>query len=158
MKSRHTKAWFGYSLHWLIGAHTIGLARCVTFSTRLFNFSGTGTADATMESNMVSDLQSLCPVNGDGDKTAALDRNSTDLFDNHYFKNLLNGKGLLVSDQILFSSDAAVTTTKRIVESYSNNLNIFFKDFASSMIRMGNIGPLTGSTGEIRKNCRVVNS
>lgn len=142
----------------LAGAHTIGLARCATFSTRLFNFSGTGEADSTMDTSMVSDLQSLCPVNGDGNKTTALDKNSTDLFDNHYFKNLLNGKGLLLSDQILFSSDAAVSTTKTIVESYSNNSSIFFNDFVTAMIKMGNISPLTGSSGEIRKNCRVVNS
>lgn len=107
---------------------------------------------------MLSDLQSLCPVNGDGNKTTALDRNSTDLFDNHYFKNLLVGKALLGSDQILYSSEAAVTTTKSLVESYSNNQTLFLLDFANSMIKMGSISPLTGSAGEIRTNCRVVNS
>ena len=141
-----------------LGAHTIGLARCALFSNRLFNFSGTGNPDSTLETNMLSDLQNLCPVNGDGNKTAVLDRNSTDLFDNHYFQNLLNGKGLLGSDQILFSSDKAKTTTQSLVQSYSTNSALFFADFVNSMINMGNISPLTGSNGEIRKNCRVVNS
>lgn len=159
LSKRETFNWVSklFSLK-LAGAHTIGLARCATFSTRLFNFSGTGEADSTMDTSMVSDLQSLCPVNGDGNKTTALDKNSTDLFDNHYFKNLLNGKGLLLSDQILFSSDAAVSTTKTIVESYSNDSSIFFNDFVTAMIKMANISPLTGSSGEIRKKCRVVNS
>ncbi|OVA13079.1 Plant peroxidase [Macleaya cordata] len=138
----------------LSGAHTIGLARCATFSARLFNFSGTGAPDTTLHTDMVSDLQTICPQNGDGNKTAVLDRNSTDLFDNHYFKNLLDKKGLLLSDQILFSSDSAINTTKSIVETYSNDSDRFFKDFANSMIKMGNISPLTGSDGEIRKNCR----
>lgn len=106
---------------------------------------------------MVTDLQSLCPQSSDGNATTALDQNSTDLFDNHYFKNLLIGKGLLSSDQVLFSSSEAVSTTKALVESYSNDSSNFFQDFASSMIKMGNISILTGSEGEIRTNCRVVN-
>jgi len=136
----------------LSGGHTIGQARCITFSNRL------SPADSTMDTSMMSDLQTLCPASDDGNKTAPLDRNSTDAFDNHYFQNLLNAKGLLSSDQILFSSDEATTTTKSLVESYSNNSDLFLADFANSMIKMGNISPLTGSNGEIRKNCRVVNS
>ena len=142
------------------GAHTIGLAKCATFDNRLFNFSGSGAADETLESSMLAELQSLCPLaNGDGNRTTALDRNSTDLFDNNYFKNLIAGKGLLGSDQILFSSQtAAATATKTLVESYSQNQSLFLVDFANSMIKMGNISPLTGSSGEIRKNCRALNS
>lgn len=149
--------WFWVSTY--AGAHTIGLAKCAVFSSRLFNFSGTGAPDTTMDSSMVSDLQSLCPLNGDGNITAPLDRNSRDLFDNHYFQNLLNGKGLLQSDQILYSSNAAAaSTTRSIVESFSNNSLLFFSNFVNSMIKMGNISPLTGSSGGIRKNCRVANS
>ncbi|CAL8998464.1 unnamed protein product [Prunus brigantina] len=143
----------------LSGGHTIGLAKCSTFSNRLFNFSGTGSPDSTLERSMLTDLQNLCPLTGDGSNTTPFDRNSTDLFDNHYFQNLINGKGLLGSDQILFSSDAAVTTnTKSLVQSYSSNSRLFLSDFADSMVKMGNISPLTGSAGEIRKNCRLVNS
>lgn len=86
----------------VVGAHTIGLARCATFRPRSFNFSSTGEADSTMNTSMVSDLQSLCPINGDGNKTAYLDSSSSDLFDKHYFKNLLDAKGLLRSDQNLW--------------------------------------------------------
>ncbi|KAE8730944.1 Peroxidase 53 [Hibiscus syriacus] len=142
----------------LSGAHTIGLAKCSTFDNRLFNFSGTGAPDSTIEAGILSDLQSFCPVNGDRNRFTALDRNSTDLFDNHYFKNLVNGKGLLGSDQILYSSDLAASTTKSLVESYSRDSKLFFNDFVNSMIKMGNISPLTGSNGEIRKNCRAINS
>ncbi|XP_014508915.1 peroxidase N-like [Vigna radiata var. radiata] len=141
----------------LSGAHTIGRARCTFFSNRLSNFSGTGAPDTTLDTAMLSDLQSLCQ-NGDGNATAVLDRNSSDLFDNHYFKNLASGKGLLSSDQILFSSNEANSTSKPLVESYINNSGLFFVDFVNSMIKMGNINPKTGSDGEIRKNCRVINS
>ncbi|KAJ1439875.1 Secretory peroxidase [Sesbania bispinosa] len=142
----------------LSGSHTIGRARCTFFSNRLFNFSGTGAPDSTIETNMLTELQNLCPQNGDGNKTSVLDPNSVDLFDNHYFKNLLNGKGLLGSDQILFSSDEATATTKPLVQFYSENERNFLVEFPYAMIKMGNINPLTGSDGEIRKNCRVVNS
>ncbi|KAK7388218.1 hypothetical protein VNO78_23028 [Psophocarpus tetragonolobus] len=142
----------------LSGAHTIGRARCTLFSNRLFNFSGTGAADSTLDTGMLSDLQSLCPQNGDGNVTTVLDRNSSDLFDNHYFNNLLNGKGLLSSDQILFSSDGANSTTKHLVQNYSNDSGLFSLDFANSMIKMGNINLKTGTDGEIRKNCRLINS
>ncbi|KAD5961611.1 hypothetical protein R6Q59_014735 [Mikania micrantha] len=143
----------------LSGAHTIGRASCATFGNRLFNFSGTNAPDSTLlDPNMLSGLQNLCPVNGDSSQTTPLDWNSTDLFDNHYFQNLVNGRGVLESDQALYSSDQAVSTTRSIVELYSKNPKTFFTDFANSMVKMGNIQPLTGSAGEIRKNCRVVNS
>ncbi|KAH1201162.1 Peroxidase N [Glycine max] len=126
--------------------------------TDVVSLSGTGAPDSTLETGMLSDLQSLCPQNGDGNVTTVLDRNSSDLFDIHYFKNLLSGKGLLSSDQILFSSDEANSTTKPLVQSYSNDSGQFFGDFANSMIKMGNINIKTGTDGEIRKNCRVINS
>ncbi|XP_015084499.1 peroxidase N-like [Solanum pennellii] len=141
----------------LSGAHTIGLAKCATFDNRLTNFNGSGEPDTTLDTALVTELQNLCPSTSDGNNTAPLDRNSTDLFDNHYFKNLINQRGLLESDQILFSSNDAIATTKTLVEIYSNSSSIFFSDFVNSMIKMGNISPLTGSNGEIRKNCRVIN-
>ncbi|KAL0287340.1 UNVERIFIED_CONTAM: Peroxidase N [Sesamum angustifolium] len=142
----------------LSGGHTIGLSRCVFFSNRLSNFSGTGAPDSTLNSSLIPDLQAACPANGDGNNTVALDVNSRDLFDNHYFVNLVNRRGILQSDQSLFSSDLALSTTKNIAQLYSNNSAVFFGDFVNSMIKMGSISPLTGSNGEIRKNCRVVNS
>uniref|UniRef100_A0A7N2KLI7 peroxidase n=1 Tax=Quercus lobata TaxID=97700 RepID=A0A7N2KLI7_QUELO len=44
----------------LSGSHTIGLARCAAFSNRLFNYSGTGLPDRSMDRNLLSQLQKLC--------------------------------------------------------------------------------------------------
>nr|APT40633.1 peroxidase [Saccharum hybrid cultivar] len=133
----------------LSGAHTIGRARCALFKNRL------DSADPTLEASLADSLQSLC-AGGDGNQTSALDVTSPDVFDNNYYKNLLTEKGLLSSDQGLFSSPEGVASTKDLVETYSSDSERFFCDFVRSMIKMGNI-PLTGSDGEIRKNCRVAN-
>jgi peroxidase len=33
----------------------------------------------------------------------------------------------------------------------------FFRDFSESMVKMGNVGVLTGAEGKIRKKCYVLN-
>ncbi|PQP96412.1 peroxidase 72 [Prunus yedoensis var. nudiflora] len=76
-------------------------------------------------------------------------------FDNSYFKNLLAYKGLLNSDEILVTKSQV---TKQLVQQYAENTELFFEQFAKSMVKMGNISPLTGSRGEIRKRCRKINS
>jgi peroxidase len=141
----------------LSGAHTIGRARCALFSNRLSNFSAASSVDPTLDASLASSLQSLCR-GGDGNQTAALDAGSADAFDNHYFQNLLNQKGLLSSDQGLFSgADADANATKALVRAYSADPERFLCDFGRSMVKMGNIRPLTGSVGQIRRNCRAVN-
>jgi len=52
----------------------------------------------------------------------------------------------------------ANSTTKSIVESYSSDQGLFFENFVNSMIKMGSINPLSGSSGQIRSNCRAVNT
>lgn len=138
----------------LSGGHTIGRARCTTFNNRLFDFNTTGSPDSTIDPTFLSDLQTLCPVTGDNNTLATLDRKSKDWFDNNYFKELKNNSGLLQSDQELYATDAS---TKSLVDTYISSQSTFFQDFVTSMIRMGNISPLTGTAGQIRTNCRVVN-
>ena len=84
---------------------------------------------------------------------APLDLQTPTSFDNNYFKNLVQNKGLLHSDQQLYNGGS----TDSIVSGYSTNPSSFSSDFATAMIKMGDISPLTGSNGEIRKNCRKPN-
>jgi peroxidase len=44
------------------------------------------------------------------------------------------------------------------VQQYVAKPSLFASDFVAAMIKMGNLSPLTGTQGEIRRNCRVVNS
>ncbi|KAL8215160.1 hypothetical protein R6Q57_004609 [Mikania cordata] len=133
----------------LSGAHTIGQARCTTFRARIYN-------DTNINAAFAKSRQSNCPrPAGSGDNNLApLDIRTPNNFDNSYYGNLISQKGLLRSDQQLHNGGS----TDSLVELYNRNPENFFKDFAAAMIRMGDIRPLTGSNGEIRKNCRVVNS
>ncbi|KAL0428624.1 UNVERIFIED_CONTAM: Peroxidase 15 [Sesamum latifolium] len=139
----------------LSGAHTFGRAQCRLFINRLYNFSGSGGPDPMLNTTYLATLRQICPQNGSGFVVTNLDPTTPDTFDNNYFSNLQSNEGLLQSDQELFSSSGAPTIP--IVNLFSSNQSAFFESFVQSMIKMGNISPLTGSNGEIRANCRRVN-
>lgn len=132
----------------LVGSHTIGQARCVSFRGHIYN-------DTDIGSTYSTSLRSKCPpTNGSGDSNLSpLDFITPTVFDNNYYNNLKNKKGLLHSDQEIFNGGSTVSQ----VTIYNTNQNTFFSDFAAAIVKMGNIKPLTGSSGEIRKNCRKPN-
>lgn len=65
----------------------------------------------------------------------------------------MNNSGLLQSDQALMNDN----NTASMVSTYSKYPYLFSKAFAASMVKLTNLGVLTGQDGEIRKNCRLVN-
>ncbi|KAK8683159.1 hypothetical protein V6N13_039226 [Hibiscus sabdariffa] len=139
----------------LSGAHTFGRARCISVIDRLYNFNGTGNPDPTLNATYLETLRKVCPVGGNETVLVNLDPTTPNAFDNDYYTNLEGQQGLLQSDQELFSTSGADTI--EIVDRFSRDQIAFFESFAVSMIRMGNISPLTGSEGEIRMSCRKVN-
>ncbi|XP_006341976.1 peroxidase 9 [Solanum tuberosum] len=139
----------------LSGGHTIGMARCVSFKQRLYNQKGDNLPDVTLEKTYYNGLKSICPTSGGDNNISPLDVASPIRFDNTYFKLLLWGKGLLNSDEVLLTGN--VKKTKELVKSYAENEAIFFRHFAKSMVKMGNINPLTELKGEIRNSCRRIN-
>ncbi|XP_011037954.1 PREDICTED: peroxidase E5-like [Populus euphratica] len=141
----------------LSGAHTFGRAKCSTFDFRLFDFNGTGAPDPSLDPTLLADLQELCPQGGNGSVITDLDLTTPDDFDSKYYSNLQGNQGLLQTDQELFSTPGADDVIE-LVNAFSANETAFFESFVESMIRMGNLSPLTGSEGEIRLNCRVVNA
>ncbi|KAG8074174.1 hypothetical protein GUJ93_ZPchr0006g42387 [Zizania palustris] len=143
----------------LQGAHTIGRAQCRLFHDRLYNFSGSMQPDQTMDLAYLSELRQSCPAS-DSESTALsnLDPPTPDAFDNSYYGNILCNRGLLQSDQGMLSAPGgAAAPTAPIVGRFAASQADFFQSFATAMVKMGNIAPLTGSMGEIRRNCRVVN-
>ncbi|KAF3454827.1 hypothetical protein FNV43_RR05275 [Rhamnella rubrinervis] len=130
----------------LAGSHTTGQARCVMFRPRLYN-------ETNIDSTLAASLKTNCPSSGGNDNLASLDATTPVIFDSGYFKNLVNNKGLLHSDQQLFSGGS----TDSLVQSYIDKPETFFTDFANAMVKMSNLSPLTGTRGEIRTNCRKIN-
>ncbi|XP_047956353.1 lignin-forming anionic peroxidase-like [Salvia hispanica] len=126
----------------LSGSRTIGQARCVTFRDRIYN-------NEIIDPDFAITRQRNCPETGGDDNLAPLDEMTPNVFDNSYFRNLQNRRGLLESDQVLFSGGS----TDSIVQEYINSPDRFNSDFAAAMIKMGDIEPLTGVDGEIRKTC-----
>ncbi|KAF7816206.1 cationic peroxidase 1-like [Senna tora] len=130
----------------LSGGHTTGQARCQLFRGRVYN-------ESSIDTEFATSVKSNCPSLGNDDTLSPLDVTTNVLFDNAYFKNLVNKKGLLHSDQQLYNGGS----TDSIVTSYATNPTAFRDDFAAAMLKMANLDPLTGSNGQIRTNCRNLN-
>ncbi|XP_042980045.1 lignin-forming anionic peroxidase-like [Carya illinoinensis] len=93
-------------------------------------------------------------VGNEDAKIAPLDLVTPNSFDNNYFKNLTQKKGLLKYDQILYSGGS----TDSIVTEYSKGHSTFKDDFAAAMVKTGDIDLIIGSQRhEIRKLCSAVN-
>ncbi|KAJ0683173.1 putative peroxidase [Helianthus annuus] len=130
----------------LSGSHTIGQAQCFLFCDSIYN-NGSDIED--IDAGFASTRRRGCPINDGNENLAPLDLVTPNSFDYNYFKNLIQKKGLLESDQVLFSGGS----TDSIVREYSNNPSKFKSDFAAAMVKMSEIRPLTGQEGVIRRIC-----
>lgn len=143
----------------LIGAHTVGVALCGFFNDRLFNFRGTGGADPNMNPVLVSKLSNVCPnpffTESDADPAINLDQGTPALFDSAYYHQLVAGNGILQIDQEII----AEPSTAALVHNFTSP-QAFFPAFVKSIIKMANIGVITGSSplGEVRLKCNVSNA
>ncbi|KAL2633331.1 hypothetical protein R1flu_004810 [Riccia fluitans] len=132
----------------LSGAHTIGRSHCVRIMRRLYNFVGIpGATDPSIDPDFARSLKFLCPVN-QGTNFVPLD-NTSDTFDNTYFVDLQANRGVFTSDATLLTNPTAVA----IINSAVLTPSLFLSNFSASMVKMGNIGVLTGSAGEVRLHC-----
>ncbi|XP_058010195.1 cationic peroxidase 2-like [Hevea brasiliensis] len=140
----------------LVGKHIQKDTPCQFFSYRLYNFNGTASSDPSINASFLPQLQALCPQNGDGTKRVAFDTGSENRFDASFFTNLRNGRGILESDQKLWTD----ASTRAIVQRFLGitGLAAFNVEFGRSMVKMSNTGVKTGTDGEIRKICSAINS
>ncbi|XP_074279401.1 peroxidase 9 [Silene latifolia] len=139
----------------LSGGHTIGMSKCSSFKKRLYNQNGKSQPDVSLERAFLTELKSTCPSSGGDNLLSPMDYATPRAFDNTYFKLVLGGRGLLFSDQQLFSGN--FPNVAQMVKAFAQDEILFFNHFAKSMVKMGNLSPLLGSDGEVRKNCRLVN-
>lgn len=138
----------------LLGAHSLGSARCSMFDYRLFNFSSIETQDPSLNPFFAAYLLKICPLFGqNGDATANFDPITPFSLDNMYYRNLLKGRGLLEADQAL----ATNPQTSEFVHKLAFDPIGWKRKFVKTMIRLGRTEVLTGRKGEIRKSCRENN-
>ncbi|TKY66953.1 Peroxidase 3 [Spatholobus suberectus] len=139
----------------LSGAHTIGVAHCSTIATRLYNFTGKGDTDPTLDSEYATNLKTRkCKNINDNTTLIEMDPGSHNTFDLGYYNQVVKRRGLFQSDAALLTS----STTRSIIAKQLQSTQGFFVEFAKSMEKMGRINVKTGTEGEIRKHCAVVNS
>lgn len=136
----------------LSGGHTLGMSHCSSFTNRLYNFTGKNDADPSMDPNYVAQLKTKCKPN-DATTIVEMDPGSAKKFDVDYYTLVSKRRGLFQSDAALLTD----STTNAYVQLQRTSKSTFAKDFGVSMVNMGNIGVLTGNSGEIRKKCYLVN-
>ncbi|CAN1262961.1 Peroxidase 52 [Linum perenne] len=122
--------------------------------TDLVALSGAHTIDTNIHPRLAATLQRTCPPTGGDNNLKPLDQTPA-WFNTDYYSALVRNRGLLHSDQELFGTGNSASD--RLVMTYSTNPFKFAADFAASMVKMGNIQVVTGTDGEVRKNCRVIN-
>ncbi|MED6210805.1 hypothetical protein PIB30_067636 [Stylosanthes scabra] len=129
----------------LMGAHTIGSAHCDSFRKRLRG------RDATMDPSLNEKLVRLCGNNNsnDDDGTAFLDQNTSFVFDNEFYKEVVNKRGVLFIDQQLGLDGLS----KGLVLKFAADGESFRRSFVNAIVKMGSIGVLVGDDGEIRTHC-----
>ncbi|XP_010551859.1 PREDICTED: peroxidase 27-like [Tarenaya hassleriana] len=137
----------------LSGGHTIGNGHCPQITNRLYNFTGKGDSDPSLDSEYADRLRQKCEP---ADLTTALemDPGSFRTFDKSYYTLVSKRRGLFQSDAALLDHPEARAYVLRQARPHGST---FFKDFGVSMVRMGRVGVLTGRAGEVRKMCRMVN-
>lgn len=137
----------------LSAAHTVGFSHCSKFSNRIYNFSRQSAVDPTLNRAYATQLQQMCPKNVDPRIAINMDPNTPRAFDNVYYKNLQQGKGLFTSDQVLFTDKRS----KPVVDAWAANSNTFNSAFIAAITKLGRVGVKTGRNGNIRRNCDALN-
>ncbi|GKA61719.1 stigma-specific peroxidase [Tanacetum coccineum] len=139
----------------LVGGHTIGTAACARFDYRLHNYSTTIKTDPDIDQAFLPKLKTQCPNKTNNPNRVALDTYSETNFDNSYYGNLRNGRGVLESDSKLWSDGR----THKFVQQFlgSSNRLKFNNQFGRAMVKLSNVEVKTGQQGEIRRVCNTIN-
>lgn len=133
----------------LSACHTLGFSHCSKFANRIYSFSRQNPVDPSLNRTYARQLQDMCPRNVDDRIAIDMDPTTPRQFDNAYFKNLIQGKGLFTSDQVLFTDSRSRAT----VQSWASNPKAFNDAFIRAITNLGRVGVKTGRNGNIRFDC-----
>ncbi|KAG0620226.1 hypothetical protein M758_4G199600 [Ceratodon purpureus] len=138
----------------LSGAHTIGDVACHHIDNRLYTFRSRTGSDPSLPLPFLLQLKAICPSPGLQLITVSMDQVTPLTFDSQYYRNLQTRRSVLSSDQLLFTD----ARTRPIVNQLAKSNTVFFRAFAKAMVKMGNIGNLRGTDGQVRTDCKIVNA
>ncbi|CAA0836483.1 Peroxidase 21 [Striga hermonthica] len=136
----------------LLGAHSVGRTHCTNIVQRLYP-----TVDPTLDPNYAEYLMKRCPTPNPNPKAVEYVRNDLEtpmVLDNVYYKNILAHRGLMLVDQRLLSDPR----TSPFVNKMAQDNEYFHQQFSRAFLILSENNPLTGDKGEIRRDCRFVNS
>ncbi|GAB2217148.1 hypothetical protein Droror1_Dr00000311 [Drosera rotundifolia] len=135
----------------LLGAHSVGRMHCTKLVHRLYP-----EVDPVLNPDHVPHMLKKCHDPIPDPKSVQYvrnDRGTPMIFDNNYYRNILDNKGLLIVDHQLATDER----TRPYVLKMAKKQDYFFKEFSKAITVLSENNPLTGSKGEIRKQCNVVN-
>ncbi|XP_072996773.1 peroxidase 2-like [Typha latifolia] len=127
----------------LSGAHSIGQSHCTSLSLQ----------DPLIDPSFIAFLRGKCLSTANPTIIVDQDIVTPNKLDNQYYKNVMAHRVLFSSDEALLSSPQ----TAALVDEFARDKGAWEGKFGAAMVKMGNIGVLTGNYGEVRKTCRVVN-
>ncbi|KAK4781674.1 hypothetical protein SAY86_015776 [Trapa natans] len=133
----------------LSGGHTLGFAHCSSFQNRIHSFNATHDVDPTLSPSFATGLRNTCPARNVAKNAGSTLDSTATVFDNVYYKMLIQGKSIFSSDQALLSSPK----TAALVAKFAGSREAFGSAFAESMIKMSS---LTGGGQEIRLDCKAI--
>ncbi|KAJ0110729.1 hypothetical protein Patl1_03046 [Pistacia atlantica] len=137
----------------LSGAHTLGFSHCDRLANRLYSFSSSSPVDPSLDPDYAQQLMEACPRNVDPSIAINMDPETPQTFDNQYYQNLVAGKGLFTSDEVLFTDPDSQPT----VNDFAKSPGDFNGAFVTAMIKLGRVGIKIGNQGEIRTDCAAFN-
>ncbi|KAK3127843.1 hypothetical protein QOZ80_7AG0579090 [Eleusine coracana subsp. coracana] len=135
----------------LSGAHSVGHAHCSSCTGRM-----TSRTFDDVNPLLAARLRRQCPARPgpNNDPRVVQDFVTPDRMDNQYYRNVMSRNVLLDSDAALLASEQ----TRQMVFLNAYNAQRWEQRFAAAMVKMAGIEVKTGASGEVRRNCRVVNS
>jgi peroxidase len=129
----------------ILGAHTVGVGHCKNIADRLQSDSPSAPNSLVFRTQ----LMAACAVNV-FDIAVLANYGSQFTFDNQYFKDIQDGRGLFTVDNLI-STDPR---TAPIVSLYAQNQGAFFASFQSAYVKLTSRA-LTGNRGTVRAKCTL---
>ncbi|KAL3755029.1 hypothetical protein ACJRO7_002153 [Eucalyptus globulus] len=111
--------------------------------TEMVTLLGTGAPDRSMDPSLIMKLKVTCGASSSSDPTVSLDQSTPSIVDNKFYSEILAKRGILQIDQELTVDKSSMA----IVAKFGLDANGIRQSFANAMVKMSNVGVLTGNAG-----------